>query len=271
MASYNSGIVTLQLENAAIWRIEMMQLVDNRRYRYSYCQGLASPRLHPRYLNPAFKTKSCALLRAFSKSSRANSEVLRRKRRRADLKERRSQSHHWYRYAAFEYLCTVTLQPLQDKFHQWFKPLRLNSSSSPSDFLCPPQWDLSPLHTFFGALEGYVNKEPRHLWRKGTFNTRRHTKSGAHKDKQHTHMEAGKNSGAQQWLCTRSAYTIFHHYGGEKTLNYWSAPLLPFLSATPSHPLSDSAFYSGFYFSLFYFSPTHKFASVTRLFWDGFQ
>ena len=56
--SYNSGIVTLQLENAAIWRREMMQLVDNRWYGYSCYRGLASPRLHSQYLKTACKTKS---------------------------------------------------------------------------------------------------------------------------------------------------------------------------------------------------------------------
>ena len=117
-------------------------------------------------------------------------------------------------------------------------------------------WDSASFRTFFGSQGGYVNKVSRHLWREGTVNMHRrtHTKSKEHKDKQHTHTEAGKkNSGAQQWLCTRSAYTIFHHYCGEKTLNYWSAPLLPFLSLSLSlsHPLSDSGFYSCFNFSLF--------------------
>ncbi len=55
--SYNSGIVTLQLENAAIWRREMMQLVDNHWYGDSSCRSVVSPQLHSRYLNTACKTK----------------------------------------------------------------------------------------------------------------------------------------------------------------------------------------------------------------------
>lgn len=53
---HTSRIVTLQLKNAAIWRIEMMQLVDNCWYGYSCYQGLESP--HSQCLNTACKTKS---------------------------------------------------------------------------------------------------------------------------------------------------------------------------------------------------------------------
>lgn len=45
------------------------------------------------------------------------------------------------------------------------------ASTSPFAFLCVLQWDSSWLHTFFGSQGGYVNKEPRHLWREVTFNT----------------------------------------------------------------------------------------------------
>lgn len=66
-------------------------------------------------------------------------------------------------------------------------------------------------------------------------------------------MEAGKtvehsNDYAPDLLTPYFIITV-----EKKTLNYWSAPLLPFLSASPSHPLSDSVFYSGFYFSLLLF------------------
>lgn len=82
--------------------------------------------------------------------------------------------------------------------------------------------------------------------------TQKHTHKVKRTQGQAAHSHGSrKNSGAQQWLCTRSAYTIFHHYCGEKTLNYWSAPLLPFLSASLPHPLSNSVFYSCFYFSRF--------------------
>lgn len=79
-----------------------------------------------------------------------------------------------------------------------------------------------------------------------------------------------KNSGAQQWLCTRSAYTIFHHYGGEKTLNYWSAPLLPLslcLSLSPT--LRDWRLFLLLLLSFLFQLPSlalRKFASATRLF-----
>lgn len=87
------------------------------------------------------------------------------------------------------------------------------------------------------------NKQSKHLWRAGTLNahtqTRRQNNTRTScaltsKQKRKLRKKKKKNSGAQQWLCTRSAYTIFHHYCGEKTLNYWSAPLLPFLSSSLS-------------------------------------
>lgn len=93
--------------------------------------------------------------------------------------------------------------------------------------LCP---FLLELWEFKSGVEALL--EPRvHLTR------HRHTKSNERKDKRRTHMEARENSGAQQWLCTRSAYSIFHHYGREKKPNYWSAPLLPCLPAALFHSL----------------------------------
>lgn len=56
----------------------------------------------------------------------------------------------------------------------------------------------------------------------------------------------GKDRRAQRWLCTRSAYTIFHHYSVEKkkkeTLKYWSAPLLSFSPPSPPIPSFIPAF-----------------------------
>lgn len=114
---HNSGIVTLQLKNAAIWRIEMMQLVDNRWYGYSCYQGLASPRLQ--YLNTACKIKSqlwygvyvCVYLCmcgneyvsfnwSLLKKPQNKPKGPRRENMRSWLKECRSQSDYWYREEA---------------------------------------------------------------------------------------------------------------------------------------------------------------------------
>lgn len=107
------------------------------------------------------------------------------------------------------------------------------------------------------------NKQLKHLWRAGTLNahtqTRRQNNTRTSctltsKQKRKLEEKKQKNSGAQQWLCTRSAYTIFHHYCGEKTLNYWSAPLLPFLSSSLSRSLQFNLLFPclliAFYFPL---------------------
>lgn len=133
----------------------------------------------------------------------------------------------------------------------WLPPCELHSFQLSSFFFPPELWD------FKSGVEALLGG-------KSTFNTLTHTKWKELKDKRHLHMEAGENSGAQQWLCTRSAYSIFHHYGGKKNpLAYWSAPLLPCLSASLVHPLLITSFIPAF-------NPlAQKFASITRLFFSG--
>lgn len=116
------------------------------------------------------------------------------------------------------------------------------------------------------------NKQSKHLWMAGTLNAHTQTRrqnntrtSCTLTSKQNRKLKKKKNSGAQQWLCTRSAYTIFHHYCGEKTLNYWSAPLLPFLSSSLSCSLQFNLLFPCLLIAFISLSLFYKSASKTRL------
>lgn len=77
-----------------------------------------------------------------------------------------------------------------------------------------------------------------------------------------------KNSGAQQWLCTRSAYTIFHHYCGEKKHSTIDLPhcFLFSLSLSLSPTLRFRLLFLLFTSLFLLLCHAQKFASITRLF-----